>query len=122
MRYRLPKHHSLRNLGFFDEDNAGFVRTFDDDINFDFSTPIDWKWIQRWCECKDLVVSFQTKYRRYVQSFIRHLLSKYYRPATIQVRDMENMTFSIAIFDGGERIALDELNFFAMEDDRVTAR
>lgn len=116
MRYRLQRHHSIRNIGFFDESDSGYVRTFEDDINYDFTQSADWEGLRNWCQCKDLVVSFKAKYRRYAQLFLRHLLSKHFRPATIQVRDMENMVFSIVRFDGQEKIALDDLGFFRMED------
>jgi len=121
--WKLPHHHSIRNIAFFDADDPeSLVKTFADDINYDFAQQIDWNRIQCWCECKDLEVDFKAKYKRYAQAFIRHLLSKYFRPATLQVRDMESMRFSIVKFDGAEVIALDDLGFFQMEGSRVVAR
>lgn len=119
----LRHHHSIRNIGFFDETDADYkIHVFADDLDYDFTQPVDWMWIQQWCECKDLVVSFKAKYRRFAFIFIRHLLAKHYRPATIQVRDMENMVFSIVRFDGVEKIVLDDLDFFKMEDGCVATR
>lgn len=123
LTWTLSQHHSLRNIRFFDKEDSEYsLMIFEDDINYDFSRSLDWKRIQHWCENKDLTVDFKGKYRRYAQAFIRHLLSKYFRPATLQVRDMENMRFSIVKFDGAEAIALDDLGFFQMEGSRVVAR
>lgn len=121
--WKLPHHHSIRNIGFFDEDDADYlIHAFADDLDYDFTRPTDWKFFQHWCECKDVVVSFKAKYRRFAFFFIRHLLAKHYRPATIQVRDMENMAFSIVRFDCEEKIVLDDLGFFKMEAGCVATR
>lgn len=119
----LPEHHSIRNIGFFDETDVDYkIHAFADDLNYEFTQAADWKFLKRWLECKDLVVSFKPKYRRFAFFFIRHLLTKHYRPATIQVRDMENIVFSIVRFDGEEKIVLDDLGFFKMEDGCVATR
>lgn len=121
--WKLPQHHSIRNIGFFDEDDADYlIHAFADDLDYDFRQAADWKFFKQWCQCKDLVVSFKPRYRRYAFIFIKHLLANYYRPATIQVRDMENFVFSIVRFDDGEKIVLDDLGFFKMEAGCVATR
>lgn len=105
------------SIGFFDE---GYVMCRDSDAEYDFKTPINWKVVKQWCECKDLIVDFEPKNRRYAEMFLRRLLNQTYRPATIQVRDMVNLVFSIACFFDKERIAIDQLKIFKMENGRVS--
>ena len=113
-------HWSIRHVGFCDGDTARFYRTFTDDFVYDFSQSLDWKAVKWWAECKDVFVDYYaTKYAPYAKAFARHLLSKVYRPATLHVRDMENLRFSVARFDGTEKVLMDDLNIFSMEDGRV---
>ncbi len=107
------------SIGFFDD---GYVMLRDSDVEFDFKTPINWKVVKHWCECKDLIVDFEPKNRRYAEMFLRRLLTQTYRPATLQVRDMVNLSFSIACFFDSERIALDQLQIFKLENSRVSTR
>lgn len=107
------------SIGFFDD---GYVMLRDADVEYDFKTPINWGLIRQWCECRHLIVDFEPKNLRYALMFIRRLLRQSYRPATLQVRDLVNLVFSIAVFDGRERIALDQLDIFKMEDGCVATR
>lgn len=52
-------------------------------------------------------------------AFARHLISKDYRPATLHVRDMDALRFSVARFDGQEKNLMDDLKIFTLEDGRV---
>ena len=111
-----------RHVVFADEEHPEWevYRTFRDDFVYDLTQRFDWKGIRPWAECKDVFVdSFEQTYRRYAVAFARHLISKDYRPATLHVRDMDALRFSIARFDGTEKVLMDDLNIFSMEDGRV---
>lgn len=113
---------AIRHVVFADEKHPEWevYRTFCDDFVYDFSQSLDWKAVKWWAECKDVFVDYYaTKYAPYAKAFARHLLSKVYRPATLHVRDMENLRFSVARFDGTEKVLMDDLNIFSMEDGRV---
>lgn len=113
---------AIRHVVFADEKHPKWevYRTFRDDFVYDFSQSLDWKAVKWWAECKDVFVDYYaTKYAPYAKAFARHLLSKVYRPATLHVRDMENLRFSVAQFDGTEKVLMDDLNIFSMEDGRV---
>ena len=113
---------SIRHVVFADEKHPEWevYRTFRDDFVYDFSQSLDWKAVKWWAECKDVFVDYYaSKYAPYAKAFARHLLSKVYRPATLHVRDMENLRFSVARFDGTEKVLMDDLNIFSMEDGRV---
>ena len=113
-------HFAIRHVGFCDESDAKFYKTFDDDFVYDLTQRFDWKGIRPWAECKDVFVDFfEQKYRRYAVAFARHLISKEYRPATLHVRDMDALRFSVARFDGQEKILMDDLKIFTLEDGRV---
>lgn len=113
---------AIRHVVFADEEHPEWevYRTFRDDFVYDLTQRFDWKGIRRWAECKDVFVDFfEQKYRRYAVAFARHLISKEYRPATLHVRDMDALRFSVARFDGTEKVLMDDLNIFSMEDGRV---
>ena len=113
---------AIRHVVFADEEHPEWevYRTFRDDFVYDLTQRFDWKGIRRWAECKDVFVDFfEQKYRRYAVAFARHLTSKEYRPATLHVRDMNALRFSVARFDGTEKVLMDDLNIFSMEDGRV---
>ena len=111
----------IRSIGFFDDDNNCFVRLTKKDVLYNFNKAIDWKRIKPWAQNKDIIVDFSANNKRYAVSFVRHLLAQSFRPATLQVRDMDNLRFSIAIFDGRERIPLDQLELFRMDNGCVNA-
>lgn len=113
---------AIRHVVFADEEHPEWevYRTFRDDFVYDLTQRFDWKGIRPWAECKDVFVDFfEQKYRRYAVAFARHLISKDYRPATLHVRDMDELRFSVARFDGTEKVLMDDLNIFSMEDGRV---
>ena len=113
---------AIRHVVFADEEHPEWevYRTFRDDFVYDLTQRFDWKGIRLWAECKDVFVDFfEQKYRRYAVAFARHLISKDYRPATLHVRDMDALRFSVARFDGTEKVLVDDLNIFSMEDGRV---
>lgn len=113
---------AIRHVVFADEEHPEWevYRTFRDDFVYDLTQRFDWKGIRPWAECKDVLVDFfEQKYRRYAVAFARHLISKDYRPATLHVRDMDALRFSVARFDGTEKVLMDDLNIFSMEDGRV---
>lgn len=113
---------AIRHVVFADEEHPEWevYRTFRDDFVYDLAQRFDWKGIRPWAECKDVFVDFfEQKYRRYAVAFARHLISKDYRPATLHVRDMDALRFSVARFDGTEKVLMDDLNIFSMEDGRV---
>ena len=113
---------AIRHVVFADEEHPEreVYRTFRDDFVYDLTQRFDWKGIRPWAECKDVFVDFfEQKYRRYAVAFARHLISKDYRPATLHVRDMDALRFSVARFDGTEKVLMDDLNIFSMEDGRV---
>lgn len=113
---------AIRHVVFADEEHPEWevYRTFRDDFVYDLTQRFDWKGIRPWAECKDVFVDFfEQKYRRYAVAFARHLISKDYRPATLHVRDMDALRFSVARFDGTEKLLMDDLNIFLMEDGRV---
>lgn len=113
---------AIRHVVFADEEHPEWevYRTFRDDFVYDLTQRFDWKGIRPWAECKDVFVDFfEQKYRRYAVAFARHLISKDYRPATLHVRDMDALRFSVARFDGTEKVLMDDLNIFSMEDGRV---
>lgn len=113
---------AIRHVVFADEEHPEWevYRTFRDDFVYDLTQRFDWKGIRPWAECKDVFVDFfEQKYRRYAVAFARHLISKDYRPATLHVRDMDALRFSVARFDGTEKLLMDDLNIFSMEDGRV---
>ena len=113
---------AIRHVVFADEEHPewGVYRTFRDDFVYDLTQRFDWKGIRPWAECKDVFVDFfEQKYRRYAVAFARHLISKDYRPATLHVRDMDALRFSVARFDGQEKILMDDLKIFTLEDGRV---
>ena len=113
-------HFAIRHVGFCDESYAKFYKTFEDDFVYDLTQRFDWKGIRTWAECKDVFVDFfEQKYLRYAVAFARHLISKDYRPATLHVRDMDALRFSVARFDGQEKILMDDLKIFTLEDGRV---
>ena len=115
---------AIRHVVFADEEHPEWevYRTFRDDFVYDLTQRFDWKGIRPWAECKDVFVDFfEQKYRRYAVAFARHLISKEYRPATLHVRDMDALRFSVARFDGTEKVLMDDLNIFSMEDGRVVA-
>lgn len=115
-------HPAIRRIGFCDGVDAKFYKTFEDDFVYDPTQRLDWKTLKTWAECKDVFVDYYaSKYALYAKAFARHLLSKSYRPATLHVRDMENLRFSVARFDGREKILMDELNIFSTEEGRVIA-
>lgn len=112
----------IRHVVFADEEHpeSEVYRTFRDDFVYDLTQRFDWKGIRPWAECKDVFVDFfEQKYLRYAVAFARHLTSKDYRPATLHVRDMETLLFSVAHFDGQEKILMDDLKIFTLEDGRV---
>ena len=112
--------HAIRHVGFCDEPTATHYPTFEDDFVYDLTQRFDWNGIRPWAECKDVFVDFfEQKYLRYAVAFARHLISKDYRPATLHVRDMETLRFSVARFDGQEKILMDDLKIFTLEDGRV---
>ena len=112
-------HFAIRHVGFCDESYAKFYKTFEDDYVYDLTQRFDWKGIRPWAECKDVFIDFfSPKYKRYAVAFARHLISKDYRPATLHVRDMDALRFSVARFDGTEKVLMDDLNIFTMEDGR----
>lgn len=116
------KHQAIRHVVFADEEHpeGEVYRTFRDDFVYDLTQRFDWKGIRPWAECKDVFVDYYTtKYAPYAKAFARHLLLKTYRPATLHVRDMENLRFSVARFDGTEKVLIDDLTIFSMEDGRV---
>ncbi len=113
---------AIRHVVFADEEHPewGVYRTFRDDFVYDLTQRFDWKGIRPWAECKDVFVDFfEQKYRRYAVAFARHLISKDYRPATLHVRDMDALRFSVVRFDGQEKILMDDLKIFTLEDGRV---
>lgn len=113
---------AIRHVVFADEEHPEWevYRTFRDDFVYDLTQRFDWKGIRQWAECKDVFVDFfGQKYRRYAVACARHLISKDYRPATLHVRDMDALRFSVARFDGQEKILMDDLKIFTLEDDRV---
>ena len=113
---------AIRHVVFADEEHPerDVYRTFRDDFVYDLTQRFDWKGIRPWAECKDVFVDFfEQKYRRYAVAFARHLISKDYRPATLHVRDMDALRFSVARFDGQEKILMDDLKIFTLEDGRV---
>lgn len=113
---------AIRHVVFADEKHPEWevYRTFRNDFVYDLAQRFDWKGIRPWAECKDVFVDFfEQKYRRYAVAFARHLISKDYRPATLHVRDMDALRFSVARFDGTEKLLMDDLNIFSMEDGRV---
>lgn len=113
---------AIRHVVFTDEEHpeGEVYRTFRDDFVYDLTQRFDWKGIRPLAECKDVFVDFfEQKYLRYAVAFARHLISKDYRPATLHVRDMETLRFSVARFDGKEKILMDELKIFTLEDGRV---
>lgn len=113
---------AIRHVVFADEEHPEWevYRTFRDDFVYDLTQRFDWKGIRQWAECKDVFVDFfGQKYRRYAVAFARHLISKDYRPATLHVRDMDALRFSVARFDGQEKILMDDLKIFTLEDGRV---
>ncbi len=113
---------AIRHVVFADEEHPEWevYRTFRDDFVYDLTQRFDWKGIRPWSECKDVFVDFfEQKYRRYAVAFARHLISKDYRPATLHVRDMDALRFSVACFDGQEKILMDDLKIFTLEDGRV---
>lgn len=113
---------AIRHVVFADEEHPEreVYRTFRDDFVYDLTQRFDWKGIRPWAECKDVFVDFfEQKYWRYAVAFARHLISKDYRPATLHVRDMDALRFSVARFDGTEKVLMDDLNIFSMEDGRV---
>ena len=113
---------AIRHVVFADEEHPEWevYRTFRDDFVYDLTQRFDWKGIRPWGECKDVFVDFfEQTYRRYAVAFARHLISKDYRPATLHVRDMDALRFSVARFDGTEKVLMDDLNIFSMEDGRV---
>lgn len=113
---------AIRHVVFADEEHPEWevYRTFRDDFVYDLTQRFDWKGIRQWAECKDVFVDFfGQKYRRYAVACARHLISKDYRPATLHVRDMETLRFSVARFDGQEKILMDDLKIFTLEDGRV---
>ena len=112
----------IRHVVFADEEHpeCEVYRTFRDDFVYDLTQRFDWKGIRPWAECKDVFVDFfDQKFQRYAVAFARHLISKDYRPATLHVRDMEALRFSVARFDGTEKVLMDDLSIFSMEDGRV---
>lgn len=116
------KSFAIRHVVFADEEHPEWevYRTFRDDFVYDLTQRFDWKGIRPWAECKDVFVDFfEQKYWRYAVAFARHLISKDYRPATLHVRDMDALRFSVARFDGTEKLLMDDLNIFSMEDGRV---
>ena len=113
---------AIRHVVFADEEHPEreVYRTFRDDFVYDLTQRFDWKGIRQLAECKDVFVDFfGQKYRRYAVAFARHLISKDYRPATLHVRDMDALRFSVARFDGQEKILMDDLKIFTLEDGRV---
>lgn len=113
---------AIRHVVFADEEHPEWevYRTFRDDFVYDLTQRFDWKGILQWAECKDVFVDFfEQKYLRYAVAFARHLISKDYRPATLHVRDMDALRFSVARFDGQEKILMDDLKIFTLEDSRV---
>lgn len=113
---------AIRHVVFADEEHPEWevYRTFRDDFVYDLTQRFDWKGIRPWAECKDVFVDFfEQTYRHYAVAFARHLISKDYRPATLHVRDMDALRFSVARFDGTEKVLMDDLNIFSMEDGRV---
>lgn len=113
---------AIRHVVFADEEHPEWevYRTFRDDFVYDLTQRFDWKGIRTWAECKDVFVDFfEQKYQRYAVAFARHLISKDYRPATLHVRDMDALRFSVARFDGQEKILMDDLKIFTLEDGRV---
>ena len=113
---------AIRHVVFADEEHPEWevYRTFRDDFVYDLTQRFDWKGIRQWAECKDVFVDFfGQKYRRYAVAFARHLISKDYRPATLHVRDMDALRFSVARFDGQEKILMDDQKIFTLEDGRV---
>lgn len=113
---------AIRHVVFADEEHPEWkvYRTFRDDFVYDLTQRFDWKGIRQWAECKDVFVDFfGQKYRRYAVACARHLISKDYRPATLHVRDMDALRFSVARFDGQEKILMDDLKIFTLEDGRV---
>ena len=113
---------AIRHVVFADEEHPEWevYRTFRDDFVYDLTQRFDWKGIRQWAECKDVFVDFfEQKYRCYAVAFARHLISKEYRPATLHVRDMDALRFSVARFDGQEKILMDDLKIFTLEDGRV---
>lgn len=113
---------AIRHVVFADEEHPEreVYRTFRDDFVYDLTQRFDWKGIRQWAECKDVFVDFfGQKYRRYAVACARHLISKDYRPATLHVRDMDALRFSVARFDGQEKILMDDLKIFTLEDGRV---
>ena len=113
---------AIRHVVFADEEHPEWevYRTFRDDFVYDLTQRFDWKGIRQWAECKDVFVDFfGQKYRRYAVACARHLISKDYRPATLYVRDMDALRFSVARFDGQEKILMDDLKIFTLEDGRV---
>ncbi len=112
----------IRSIGFFDDGLEGFIRLTRNDVLYNFNRSINWKRIKPWAQNKDIIVDFSSNNKRYAVSFVRHLLAQAFRPATLQVRDLDALRFSIAIFDGKERIPLDQLDIFFMENGCVNAR
>lgn len=113
---------AIRHVVFADEEHPEWevYRTFRDGFVYDLTQRFDWKGIRQWAECKDVFVDFfGQKYRRYAVACARHLISKDYRPATLHVRDMDALRFSVARFDGQEKILMDDLKIFTLEDGRV---
>lgn len=113
---------AIRHVVFADEEHPEWevYRTFRDDFVYDLTQRFDWKGIRQWAECKDVFVDFfDQKFQRYAVAFARHLISKDYRPATLHVRDMDALRFSVVRFDGQEKILMDDLKIFTLEDGRV---
>lgn len=113
---------AIRHVVFADEEHPEWevYRTFRDDFVYDLTQRFDWKGIRPWAECKDVFVDFfDQKFQRYAVAFARHLISKDYRPATLHVRDMDALRFSVVRFDGQEKILMDDLKIFTLEDGRV---
>lgn len=113
---------AIRHVVFADEEHPEWevYRTFRDDFVYDLMQRFDWKGIRQWAECKDVFVDFfDQKFQRYAVAFARHLISKDYRPATLHVRDMDALRFSVVRFDGQEKILMDDLKIFTLEDGRV---
>ena len=111
-----------RTVAFCDEGELGFLCLARNDVIFDYSRPVNWKKVRKWAENKDIFLDFSAQNKRYAVAFARHLLAETYRPATLHVRDMTNYVFSIARFDGREKIVLDQLNIFRLENGCVSTR
>lgn len=118
----LTESFAIRHVVFADEEHPEreVYRTFREDFVYDLTQRFEWKYLKTWAECKDVFIDFfSPKYTRYAVAFARHLISKDYRPATLHVRDMDALRFSVARFDGQEKILMDDLKIFTLEDGRV---